>query len=168
MGKIIMKVLKFSIYYFFGFFFILLISCGNNNNAEYRIEQITHDDYQTIKLIDKNNTLILQMNVINDGIIIAYDIIDGKNFKSQVNLNEDGTIVSFVMRSSNFNSIVNISDDGIDSYLISDEQRYSNTTYIVKNHNEHILIRAEWIEDIIYDEKIYGNGLIEKEKRENN
>ena len=137
-------------YIFLCFSLIFLFSCEvKKADIEYRIERENFNDFYSIKLVNKINFEIVQINFNSDGNIISYSIRDSRNYSSVVNLVEDGVV----------------------SYSISDGNKYSNTTnysvYIdeLLENNELILERSEQVgENTIYHEKIYKNGLVTKEK----
>jgi len=133
-------------YFFLGLSLLLLFSCGmKKDNIEYRIEQTNlFDGVYQIKLINRNNVEIASINFNDDGTIRSYSITDDNNFISLANLGEDGIV----------------------AYSISDGNKYKITTnYNVDN--DLFLLREEQIsENIIYEERIYRNGLVFKEKNE--
>jgi hypothetical protein len=138
-------------YIFLGLALTFFFSCeAKKDDIGYRIEQENFDEFHSIKLVDKNNVEIVQINFNYDEKIISCSITDNKNFSSLVNLVEGGIL----------------------SYTISDKNKYNNTTnYLVYidgliENNELILERSEQVdENTTYYEKIYKNGLVIKEKR---
>ena len=165
-------------YLYFGLFIFFFFSCDKGNN-DYKIEQMNHGYYSSLKLIDKNNLEVIELNILDDGTIIRYsinelEINDNKNFSLVINLNDDGTIVSYVISSSNLGSIMNLSEEGINSYLINDGIKYYNRTnfgnyFNNRDDNEYnpvFLSREELLnQDVWFKEIIFENGSVIKEKQ---
>ena len=159
---------------------MLLLSCDReNNNIDYKIKRMEHSYYHSIKLLDKNNIEVIKLDILDDGTIIRYTINEqelnnNKKFSLVINLNNDGTIVSFVISSSNLEAIANLSEEGINSYLINDGIKYYNRTnfgnyFNNREDNERnpiFLSREEFVnQNIWFREIIFENGLIIKEKQ---
>jgi len=130
-------------YFFLGLSLFFIFSCElKKDNIEYRIEQTNLlDGFNQIKLIDKNDAEIVLINFNDDGTIRSYTITDSNNFISLANLNEDGII----------------------AYSITDGNNYKNTTNFIVDGDLFLMRDEQITENIIYEERIYRNGLVLKE-----
>ena len=134
-------------YLFPGLFLIILLSCETKkDNIEYRIERMNYDNFYSIKLVDKNDVEKVSINFNYDGAMVSYYVNDGKS----------GVLTN-----------LHYERDGI-SYDIWYYDKYKNTTnYFYDEHDELLLKREEKINENIFEERIYKNGLVIKEKRTN-
>ena len=174
------------------FCILMFFSCKPNGvNNLYKIQQTNNGIFDTIRLIDKNNIEILEININNNGTIINYTIKDSGGFQFDVNIDESnfaGYWVSYrndfsnsanftngiingysINSSSGLQSAANLNENNIVSYIISDGNNYSNITNLFDENDEYILERNERInKNNEYIEIIYRNGLVKKEKWINN
>ncbi|MDR0443539.1 MAG: hypothetical protein LBH44_09050 [Treponema sp.] len=129
-------------FFFFGLALISLFSCGvKKDTVGYRMEQ-DNNGFHSVKLFDKNNIERVSINFSSDGAIISYSINDSNNFSTTANLLEDD----------------------IKSYSIEAGNKHLNST-IYNVDDELLILRREQVdENITYEERIYKNGLIIKEK----
>jgi len=130
-------------YFFLGLSLIFLFSCEmKKDDVGFRIEQTELlDGLYQIKLLNKNNVEIATINFNDDNTIRSYALTDNKNIISLANLGENGII----------------------AYSISDGNNYKNTTKFIVDGDLFLMREEQITENIIYEERIYRNGLVLKE-----
>ena len=145
---------------------LFLFSCKpNNENNFYSIEHTNNGIFDTIKIIDKNNIKILEINITNnDESTFYYGFKDSRGLRFDVNIagdeyteyteytnyyisfkNDFRNIVQFddgiingysIGDGSGFSSVANFVENNIVSYMISDGNNYLNATNLFRDTNE--------------------------------